>query len=175
MENRILPVLFMIGWFVAACKETSPPGFERSLAPRADLTSVETQKAAVAVIEASPFIEITNEAPPSLSIDPPIADGLARGVFWAQYRVENIRIIPVFGPGALKVSPRVGHLHITVDDLPWWWPEASGNNTIDIAGFPPGPHKVRISLMNSNHQVFPGQSKTIKFTIPERPGVDHSH
>ena len=175
MQNRIIPVLFMIGSFVTACNETSSPDVEKSLAPKQALTSVAAPEEKSALREASPFIEIANEAPPNLSIDPPIADGLARGVFWAQYRVENIRIIPVFGPGALKVSPRVGHLHIAVDDLPWWWPEASGNNTIDIAGFPPGPHKVTISLMNANHQVFPGQSKTIKFIIPERTGVDHSH
>jgi Family of unknown function (DUF6130) len=32
----------------------------------------------------------------------------------------------VFGEAALKVSPRLGHLHITVDDLPWLWADASG-------------------------------------------------
>jgi hypothetical protein len=52
--------------------------------------------------------------------------------------VENVRIAQVFGAGALNVSPRVGHLHITVDNLPWWWADASDNNTIDIAGLPPG-------------------------------------
>ena len=31
-----------------------------------------------------------------------------QGIFWAQYRVENVRILPVFGAGALQVSPRVG-------------------------------------------------------------------
>lgn len=158
-----------------ACKDRSLPSSADSVTPQVLETSLRSEISVTSVREASPFIEIMNEAPPSLFVDPPIPDGLARGVFWAQYRVENIRILPVFGPGSLHVSPRIGHLHITVDDLPWWWPEASGNNTIDIAGFPPGPHKVKISLMNSNHQVFPGQSKTIKFKIPERAGVNHSH
>jgi len=60
---------------------------------------------------------------------------------WIQYRVENLRIVPVFGEGATKALPRVGHLHITVDDLPWWWADASDNNTIDIAGLPVGEHQ----------------------------------
>ena len=67
----------------------------------------------------SPYIEIENEPAPKLIVDPPVPEGIAQGIFWAQYRVENVRIVPVFGAGALSVSPRVGHLHITVDDLPW--------------------------------------------------------
>jgi hypothetical protein len=54
------------------------------------------------------------------------------------------------GAGALNVSPRIGHLHITVDDLPWWWADASDNNTVDIAGLPPGQHKVTITLVDAN-------------------------
>jgi hypothetical protein len=68
--------------------------------------------------------------------------------------VENVRIAQVFGASALNVSPRVGHLHITVDDLPWRCADASDNNTVDIVGLPPGPHKVLIELVNANHQVF---------------------
>jgi hypothetical protein len=94
---------------------------------------------------------------------------------WIQWRAENVHIVPVFGKGALNVSPRVGHLHLQVDDLPWWWADASNINTVDIAGMPPGPHKVKISLVNSNHEVFPGQSKTVTFTIPEGAGAAHSH
>jgi hypothetical protein len=30
----------------------------------------------------------------------------------------------VFGAGALQASPRIGHLHVIVDDLPWWWADA---------------------------------------------------
>jgi hypothetical protein len=69
----------------------------------------------------SPHVAIENEPAPKLIVAPPLAEGLAQGVFWAQYRVENLRIVPVFGAGAVDVSPRIGHLHITVDDLPWWW------------------------------------------------------
>jgi hypothetical protein len=87
---------------------------------------------------ASPYVAVENEPSPKLIVDRPLPEGLAQGVFWAQYRVENLRILPVFGAGALSASPRIGHLHVTVDDLPWWWADASDNNTIDIAGLPPG-------------------------------------
>jgi hypothetical protein len=119
----------------------------------------------------SPYVAIDNEPPPKLIVDPPLPEGLAQGVFWAQYRVENLRIAQVFGPGARQVSPRVGHLHIIVDDLPWWWADASDNNTVDIANFPPGRHKVRIELVDPDHNVFPGQVVTLTFTIPEYKGA----
>ena len=106
---------------------------------------------------ASPYVEITKEAAPKLIVDPPLAEGLAVGIYWAQYRVENLRIVPVFRPGAVRTSPRVGHLHIIVDDLPWWWADPSNTNTIDIAGPPPGQHKVKIQLVHANHNGFPGQ------------------
>jgi hypothetical protein len=114
----------------------------------------------------SVYVPVENQPPPRLIVDPPLAEGLPLGVFWAQYRVENLRIVPVFGAQAARTSPRVGHLHITVDDLPWWWADPSGTNTIDIAGFTPGEHKVKIELVDANHDVFPGQSTTLTFTIP---------
>ena len=116
---------------------------------------------------ASPYVEITNEPAPRLIVDPPLPEGLAHGIFWAQYRVENLRIVPVFGAGAAQTSPRVGHLHVIVDDLPWWWADPSNTNTIDIAGLPPGQHKVKISLVDANHNVFPGQVVTLTFTVPD--------
>ena len=122
---------------------------------------------------ATPYAAIENEPPPKLIVDPPLTNLLAQGVVWIQYRVENVNIVPVFGKGALSVSPRVGHLHITVDDLPWLWADASGINTIDLAGMPPGPHKVRIDLADANHQVFPGQSKTVAFTVTGT--MSHGH
>ncbi len=121
----------------------------------------------------SPYVAIEKEPPPKLIVDPPLPEGLKIGVFWAQYRVENMRIAQIFGEGALQVSPRVGHLHIIVDDLPWWWADASDNNTVDIAGFTPGPHKVRIGLVDANHGLIPGQEVTVNFTIPVQ--AKHSH
>jgi len=114
---------------------------------------------------ATPYAAIENEPPPKLIVDPPLTNLLAQGVVWIQWRVENMRILTVFGKGALKASPRIGHLHVHVDDLPWWWADASNINTIDLAGMPPGPHKIRIELVDANHEVFPGQSKTVTFTV----------
>ena len=115
---------------------------------------------------ASPYDTIENEPAPKLIMDPPLPGPLAQGIFQAQYRVENVRILPVFGQGALNASPRIGHLHINVNDLPWLWADASDNNTVDIAGLPPGEHKVKIDLVDANHKVFPGQSVTLTFTVP---------
>jgi Family of unknown function (DUF6130) len=121
----------------------------------------------------TPYAAIANEPPPKLIVDPPLPDLLDKGVVWIQYRTENVRIVPVFGKGALNVSPRVGHLHIHVDDLPWLWADASDLNTVDIAGMPPGEHKVLIELADANHQVFPGQAKTVKFTVPKTASPSH--
>jgi hypothetical protein len=109
---------------------------------------------------------VGNEPPAQLTVDPPNPQALAAGAVLIQYRAENVHIIPVFGPAALKVSPRVGHVHINVDDLPWHWADASNTSTIDIQDLPPGQHTVRIDLVDGNHQLFPGQSKTVTFTVP---------
>jgi hypothetical protein len=121
----------------------------------------------------SPYEQLANEPAPRLIVDPPLAETLKIGVFQAQYRVENIRIVPVFGPGALQVSPRVGHLHVIVDDLPWWWADASDNNTVDVAGLPPGKHKVTIQLVNANHEVIHDQTKVLEFVVPPYSGSHH--
>lgn len=71
----------------------------------------------------SPLVAIENEAPPKLIVDPPLPEQLAKGLVFIQYRAENLRIVPVFGKGALDVSPRIGHLHLTVDDAPWHFVE----------------------------------------------------
>jgi hypothetical protein len=124
---------------------------------------------------ANPYVEVDEEPAPKLIVDDPDPKGLAKGLFWVQYRTENVRILPVFGKAALDVSPRIGHLHIRVDDLPWLWAESSGINTIDIGGMPPGEHRVLIELVDTNHQVFPGQAKTVKFTVPKSASASHTH
>ena len=113
----------------------------------------------------------TNEPPAKLIVEPPLPDLLAQGIVWITWRAENVNIGPMSGKDALNASPRVGHLHIHVDDLPWLWAHMS-NAPIDVALLPPGPHKIRIELVNAVHQGVPNQSKTVAFTIPEgaRPG-----
>ncbi|MBD1853294.1 hypothetical protein H6F87_25455 [Cyanobacteria bacterium FACHB-502] len=130
-------------------------------------TQVTTVASARDIRGASPYVAIENEPAPKLIVDPPLPEGLVQGVYWAQYRVENLHIVPVFGEGGRQVSPRAGHLHIIVDDLPWWWADASNNNTVDIANLPPGQHKVRIELVDPHHTIFPGQVVTQTFIIPD--------
>src|SRR5262245_4491284 len=77
-----------------------------------------TGQSAKSVRGASPYLEIKNEPAPRLFVDPPLPDLLNQGVVWIQWRVENVHIVPVFGKGALNASPRVGHLHVHVDDVP---------------------------------------------------------
>jgi hypothetical protein len=112
----------------------------------------------------SPLIAIENEDQPKLFIDPPLPEPLSKGLVFIQYRTENIRIVPVFGKGALQVSPRIGHVHITVDDLPWHFVDASGE-TIIVVGLPPGPHKVMVQLADPTHKVI--TSQTVDFVLPE--------
>ena len=121
----------------------------------------------------TPYLAVANEPPPKLIVDEALPDLLDKGIVWIQYRTENVRIVPVFGKEALDVSPRIGHLHVHVDDLPWLWADASDLNTVDIAGMPPGEHKVLIELVDTNHQVFPGQAKTVKFTVPKTASPAH--
>ena len=133
---------------------------------------------ALAQSDASPYVAIENERPPKLTVDPtPLAAGLAHDIVWIQYHAENVRIVPVFGTGALNVSPRIGHLHVHIDDLPWGWVEATGdNNTISVAGLPPGQHKMLVELVNTEHRVFAGCAEcrqTVTFTIPETTSPPH--
>lgn len=106
------------------------------------------------------------ESPARIVIDPPLAGPLAaRGVAIIQYCAENLHLAPVFGEGALTVSPRVGHLHVRLDDAPWVWADASGNPII-LMGLPPGPHKVVIELEDANHHTL--DQGTVKFVVPEK-------
>jgi hypothetical protein len=112
----------------------------------------------------SPLVAIENEPPARLIVDPPLPEPLAQGRVYIQYRTENLRVVPVFGKGAVDVSPRIGHIHITVDDLPWHFVDASGE-TIILVGLVPGPHKVLIELADPTHKVI--TTKTVKFVVPD--------
>lgn len=120
------------------------------------------------VLGAAPVVPLTNEPPAKIIIDPPLAESLAHGRVVIQYRTENLHIVPVFGAAALAVSPRIGHIHVSVDDSPWRWADASGEALI-INGLPAGPHKVLIQLVNANHQ--PIDQGVVQFTIPAAPLV----
>ncbi len=119
----------------------------------------------------SAFLPVVGEAPPKLIVEPPIPHRLAAGAVLIPYRTENFRILPVFGPGAVDVSPRAGHLHVTVDDLPWHWADASDDQTVVVVGLPPGPHKILLELAQPDHKVISGQ--TVTFVVPA--AAAHSH
>jgi hypothetical protein len=65
------------------------------------------------------------------------------------------------------VSPRAGHLHVSVDDLPWRWADAGDNESVVVVGLPPGPHKILIELATPEHEVVAG--KAVSFIVPAAP------
>ncbi|MBD0258738.1 MAG: hypothetical protein ICV83_23725 [Cytophagales bacterium] len=175
---QLLVIAGAVGGALTACDSTSARTNAAGAAPATgNKTANETaNETAREVRGASPYAEIgTDEPPPKLFVDPPLPEGLAQGIVWIQWRVENLNVVPVFGKGATNISPRVGHLHVHVDDLGWWWADPSNVNTIDIAGLTEGPHKVRLELVNTNHEPFPGQSKTVTFTIPKGASLSLKH
>lgn len=118
---------------------------------------------------AIPFVVIENEPPAELFVDQPLPGPLARGAVIIPYRTRNFRILPVFGSSALDVSPRAGHLHVSVDDLPWRWADAGNNGGVVVNGLPAGAHKVLIELATPTHGVLTG--KTVEFIVPARPNA----
>jgi hypothetical protein len=110
-------------------------------------------------------VPLAGEQPPArIAVDPPLAAPLARGVVVLQYRTENVRIVPAFGPGALTVSPRIGHLHVSLDDLHWVWMDASGVPVI-IQNLPAGSHRVTVALVDANHHAL--DQRVVEFVVPD--------
>ena len=120
------------------------------------------------------IIPLTNKEPPArIVVDPPLAEPLAsRGVAIIQYCAQNLHLVPVFGPNALALSPRVGHIHVRVDDASWVWADASGNPTI-LMGLRPGPHKVLIELEDANHHTL--DQGLVTFVVPEKNAAEKDH
>ena len=56
-------------------------------------------------------------------------------------------MLPVGGPPARNLSPRVGYLHITVDDLPWQWADCGQSNTIVLVNLPRNEYRVLIEVV----------------------------
>ena len=127
----------------------------------------ESTLTAEAIRGPSPLLAVDGEGPARLIVDPPLPEPLAAGRVFIQYRTENLRVIPVFGTGALAVSPRVGHIHVTVDDLPWHFIDTSGE-TVVVVGLTPGRHKVLIELADPTHRVL--TSESVEFILPEQRG-----
>ena len=120
------------------------------------------------VLGPTPMVAIQDEPPAKIIVDPPIPEQIALGRVFIQYRAENLRILPVFGKAALAVSPRIGHLHYFVDDLPWAVLVTS-EETISLVGLSPGPHKVRFELADATHRPIPGCTQVVEFVVPAPP------
>jgi hypothetical protein len=122
----------------------------------------------------TPVIPLTSEEPPAKIVTyPPLAEPLAsRGVAIIQYCTQKLHLVPVFGPNALAVSPRVGHIHVRVDDASSVWADASGHPII-LMGLAPGPHRVLIELEDANHQ--PLDKGLVTFVVPERIAPENPH
>ena len=157
-DTLVLVAVAMVAGVVAAWAQTST-GADAEPAPRS----------AKEVRGASPYIGIKNEPPPKLIVDEPLPDGLPQGIVWIQYRTENCRILPVFGKEALNAVPagrppararrrpalvvgrRERHQH--------------GRHRRDAAGRAQGDDR---AWWTPRIRSYPGQSKTVKFTIPKK-------
>ena len=133
--------------------------------------SAATAQTARDVIGPAAVVPLAEPQPPAkIIVDPPLPGPLSKGYVFIQYRAENLRIVPVFGPNALDVSPRIGHIHVTLDDAPWHWADASGEQII-LVGLPPGPHKVEVILADANHM--PLDKAVVAFVVPKTDAGSH--
>lgn len=118
-------------------------------------------------------IPLASEPAPKLIAYAPLPDALARGVVIIQFRTENARVLPVFGQNAVDVSPRLGHLHVTVDDWPGTWAHTSQDPLI-LVGLKPGQHKILLEVADPSHKIL--TSETVTVTVPAQPGAGtHKH
>ena len=121
---------------IAGLEDVTCTRAPRVIAASTLLASMAVAQSAKDIRGPSPLVAIENEPPAKLVVDPPLPEQLAKGLVFILYRTENLRVVPVFGKGALDVSPRIGHLHITVDDAPWHFVDASGE-TVILVGLAP--------------------------------------
>lgn len=118
------------------------------------------------------ILPLESEAVPALIAYPPLAEPLARGVVIIQYRAEHARIMPVFGKAAVEVSPRMAHLHVTVDDWQGTWAHTS-EDPIILVGLTPGAHKVLLEVADPTHKIL--TRTTVNFVVPETKPMDDAH
>jgi hypothetical protein len=136
-----------------------------SLLKQLCLTAAGVALCASALAQTPPAILPLNSEPaPKLIPYPPLPEPLARGVVIVQFRTENFRVMPVFGKTAVEISPRIGHLHVTVDNGPGTWAHTSEDPVI-VVGLAPGPHKLRLELADPSHKIL--ASEVVPVTVPD--------
>lgn len=106
---------------------------------------------------------VAAEPAAQLFVDAPLAAPLTKGVVVVPFRTEHLKIAAIYGDAALRVVPRIGHLHITLDNASWHWLQAS-DEPIVIQGLSHGPHQLTLELADANHRLLTKQ--TLDFTIP---------
>ena len=110
---------------------------------------------AAAASPAEPAARITSAAPvPRL---------LEKGLAVILFKTENVQLLPVYGEAAAGVTPRLGHLHVTLDSQGWHWVH-SGGDPVVLQGLPAGPHRVTLELADANHRVI--DARSVDFTVP---------
>ncbi|PKU22651.1 DUF6130 family protein [Telmatospirillum siberiense] len=109
--------------------------------------------------------DVGAEAAAHLLVNPPLAGPLSRGLVIVAFRTENLKIVPIYGEAALQVTPRIGHLHVTVDDGPWHWLHASVEPIV-IQGLPVGPHRILLELADANHKILDAQTVSFEIWAP---------
>jgi hypothetical protein len=152
---------------IIAASEKVQPGSSSSITT-ADIKPNPTEDAVIekSIFDPAPVVPLSRQQEPArLIVDAPVPTALAAGRVVIRYKAENLRIAQVFGRSALDVSPRIGHIHVTVDDAVWHWLDASGE-PLTITGLNPGQHKVLIELVNAAHQTLDYQ--VLKFEVPIR-------
>jgi len=119
------------------------------------------------------ILPLESEPAPKLIPYPPLVEPLARGVVIVQFRTEHFRVMPLFGKAAVEISPRVGHLHVTIDDAHGTWAHTS-EDPIIVVGLTPGPHRLRLELADPNHKIL--ATETVAVTVPDlRAPASHQH
>jgi hypothetical protein len=107
------------------------------------------------VCGAAPVVPLTNEPPAKIVIDPPLAEPLSQGRVVIQYRTENLHLVPVSGAAALAVSPRIGHIHVRVDNAPGPDPTGKCQPSTDRSGYGPGLHTCRDAVTRGTRPTWP--------------------
>ena len=79
-----------------------------------------------------------------------------------------LAILAVSVAGQSARSPRIGHLHITVDDAKWHFVDTSGE-TVILVGLEPGPHRVLFELADPTHRVITTQMVAFSVPTPKTP------
>ena len=121
-------------------------------------------------------LPLASEAPARLTVYPPVPEALTRGVIILQFRTENLRTLPVFGPKAAEVSPHIGHLHVSIDGGAPTWAHTSEDPVI-IVGLAPGLHKIKLEMADPTHRILGGETVTVTVppTAPAAPAAQHGH